>query len=268
MTRSIVEPSTRPGPDTAPRRAGRHRDHGHRRRPHLPLRLRQRPQPRPPTRRPRLGRTAGRTRGRPVRPRPAPRHAAPRPARRHTRTTPASPPTAHLRQPHHPRPQHRRPTPHRRLRQGRVRRRRPLLLIGWAEVGPSLLQAISTISRQSKETTHANVGGTDTDTDVTITNTDTAAATPTAITRHSEGPAGDAASSPVAIAPDDDLIDRARHEDARHWATHQRPISAEALRKNLRISTARSRTLVSIVRAERSGDRNATMVTAGQSPSE
>jgi hypothetical protein len=72
----------------------------------------------------------------------------------------------------------------------------------------------------------------------------------------------------VTIASDGDLIDQARREDARHWAAHQRPISAETLRKNLHISTARSRMLVSIVRAERSGDRNAAMVAAGQSPSE
>src|SRR6266511_2923519 len=35
----------------------------------------------------------------------------------------------------------------------------PLLLIGWAEVGAGLLQAISTISHQSKETIYANFRG-------------------------------------------------------------------------------------------------------------
>ena len=84
----------------------------------------------------------------------------------------------------------------------------------------------------------------------------------------SEGPDSDTSSRPTAIASDGDLIDRARCEDARHWATHRRPISAETLRKNLRIGAARSRMLVSIVRTERSSDQNADMVTAGQSPSE
>src|SRR6185295_12496673 len=44
-----------------------------------------------------------------------------------------------------------------------------------------------------------------------------------AMTEHSAGPASDAVSEPVAIASDEDLIDLARHEDAHHWATHQRP---------------------------------------------
>jgi hypothetical protein len=76
------------------------------------------------------------------------------------------------------------------------------------------------------------------------------------MTGSSEEPASGATSGPATVTSDDDLIDRARYEDARHWATHQRPISAETLRKNLHISAARSRMLVSIVRAERSGDPN------------
>ncbi|WP_020641478.1 hypothetical protein [Amycolatopsis balhimycina] len=135
----------------------------------------------------------------------------------------------------------------------------PLLLIGWAEVGPGLLQAISTISPQPKETTHAHSNGTDANTDAATTNT--------VAMRPSEGPASDTTSRPVAITPNGDLLDRARHEDTRHWTIHQRPISAETLRKNLRISATRSRMLVSIIRAERSDDRNAAVV-AGQSMSE
>ncbi|MGH3631665.1 MAG: hypothetical protein ACRDRL_30035 [Sciscionella sp.] len=136
----------------------------------------------------------------------------------------------------------------------------PLLLIGWAEVGPGLLQAITTISQPPKETIHAKSGRTDADTDLTSTNTVAAG--------YSEGPASDTTGRPVAIASDGDLIDRARREDAHHWVTHQRPISAETLRKNLHISAARSRMLVSIVRAERAEDRIPAMVAAGQSPAE
>ncbi len=121
----------------------------------------------------------------------------------------------------------------------------PLLLIGWAEVGPGLLQAISTISHPPKETIHANPSGTGADTDVTTTNT--------VATGRSEGPASDTTSGPVAIASDGDLIDRARREDARHWAEHQRPISADTLHKQLRICAARSRMLVSITRADHKG---------------
>lgn len=136
----------------------------------------------------------------------------------------------------------------------------PLLLIGWAEVGPGLLQAINTISNPPKETIYSNSSRADADTSLTSTNTVT--------TGRSESPASDTASRPVTVASDGDLMDRARREDAHHWVTHQRPISAETLRKNLHISAARSRTLVSIVRAERSADRNPAMAAAGQSSAE
>jgi hypothetical protein len=129
----------------------------------------------------------------------------------------------------------------------------PLLLIGWAEVGPGLLQAIS---RQTKETIYAKPPDTYVD-----SNGATA-------TRPSKGPASSTTNRPLTITSDDDLLDRARQEDARHWTTHQRPISAETLRRNMRISTARSRMLVSIIRAERSGDRTTHVATAAHSTSE
>jgi hypothetical protein len=141
----------------------------------------------------------------------------------------------------------------------------PLLLIGWTEVGPGLLQAISTISHSPKVTNQANRFDRRTGHDGATTNTNQAS---TVAARQSDGPGSDTASRPAAIASDHDLIDQARREDARHWLANQRPISAETLRKNLRISAARSRMLVTIVRAERAGDRNAAMAAAGQSPSE
>ncbi|HWF68271.1 MAG TPA: hypothetical protein VG187_01650 [Mycobacterium sp.] len=136
----------------------------------------------------------------------------------------------------------------------------PLLLIGWAEVGPGLLQAISTMTDPPREAIDAPASGIGADTDATSTNI--------VATGQHEGSSRDADSRLMAVASDGDLVNRARHEDARHWAAHQRPISAETLRKNLRISAARSRMLVSIVRAERSGDRNAAMAAVGHSPSE
>jgi hypothetical protein len=59
--------------------------------------------------------------------------------------------------------------------------------------------------------------------------------------------------APTSQVVNDDLINRARREDARHWAEHQRPISADTLRKRLRVGAARSRLLVSIIRADQSG---------------
>jgi hypothetical protein len=42
----------------------------------------------------------------------------------------------------------------------------------------------------------------------------------------------------VSFAIEDDLIERARQQDDCHWAEHQRPISADTLRKQLRIGAA------------------------------
>lgn len=42
-------------------------------------------------------------------------------------------------------------------------------------------------------------------------------------------------------------------EDAWHWETYQRPISAETLRKRLHVGAARSRTLVAMVRSTKTG---------------
>jgi hypothetical protein len=118
----------------------------------------------------------------------------------------------------------------------------PLLLIGWAEVGPVLLQAIASIRRQPSVETDsppADGGTVAAATDVVLA---------TRRPRNTEARAGDEAGRLVPVAAGGDLVERARQEDTRHWAAHQRPISAETLRKNLRIGAARSRMLVSIIR--------------------
>ncbi|WTE49212.1 DUF2637 domain-containing protein [Streptomyces sp. NBC_01622] len=51
----------------------------------------------------------------------------------------------------------------------------------------------------------------------------------------------------------DPLLERARQVDAQHQDRHQRPVSAESLRKELRIGADRSRQLVALVRASRNG---------------
>ncbi|MFI9382109.1 hypothetical protein [Kutzneria sp. NPDC052558] len=86
----------------------------------------------------------------------------------------------------------------------------PLLLIGWAEVGPAFLQALVS---------------------------DPAA------------PQSDPVSTDT--PPKNALLERARQEDAQHWAEHRRPISAETLRKRLGVGAERSRALVSLMRADR-----------------
>ncbi|MFD2414847.1 hypothetical protein [Amycolatopsis pigmentata] len=108
----------------------------------------------------------------------------------------------------------------------------PLLLMGWAEVGPGLLQAIATGTQRQGE-----LGG---------------SARPAPLLTVAKA-AGDVRSDrvPVLEKPgEDELLARARVEDARHWATCRRPISAETLRKRLHVSAARSRTLVALIRSE------------------
>lgn len=52
---------------------------------------------------------------------------------------------------------------------------------------------------------------------------------------------------------DDPLLPRARMVDVRHRELHQRPVSAETLRKELRIGARRSRQLAALVQGSRSG---------------
>ncbi|MFI7681030.1 MULTISPECIES: hypothetical protein [Pseudonocardiaceae] len=123
----------------------------------------------------------------------------------------------------------------------------PLLLIGWAEVGPGFLQAIGTtypaktvadgdsvtgaeaISVEAKESVAdpGRSGG------------DRRHAKPSKLDQRA--PRG---------RPWEVLLEQARQEDTAHRATHQRPISADALRVRLGIGATSARRLVKIVRAE------------------
>ncbi|MCC8245066.1 hypothetical protein [Saccharothrix luteola] len=94
----------------------------------------------------------------------------------------------------------------------------PLLLIGWAKVGPGLLRAVNGPAAGGRVDGVVEVVASD---DVVVS---------------------DAA---------DDLLHRARVEDVRHWESHRRPISAETLRRCLWIGARRARRLVEVVRSER-----------------
>jgi hypothetical protein len=123
-----------------------------------------------------------------------------------------------------------------------------LLLIGWAEVGPGLLQAMS---EAAKDRYAAGVRG----------------VPPQSSPAHAAVTAGGGEGSdggmklprqrrvgtsrPARVSEgSEDLLVRARAEDTRHWELHRRPISAEALRKRLRVGAARSRDLVAQMREE------------------
>lgn len=112
----------------------------------------------------------------------------------------------------------------------------PLLLIGWAEVGPGLLQAISTTG--------------------SLTMSDDVAQPPAQVFARpgdDGGHAGRATEEGRRTSGSDSsdvLLERARQEDAAHRARTQKPISADTLRMQLGVGSAKARRLVEIVRAE------------------
>jgi len=114
----------------------------------------------------------------------------------------------------------------------------PVLLIGWSEVGPGLLHAINTADDRPADM-------------VPFQASSGSLALPT-VSRPSERTTGRG-----------DLLQQARQEDAHHRAIHQRPISAEALRKRLRIGSHQSRNLVAIVRDEYTANSGAMSDSAG-----
>jgi hypothetical protein len=114
----------------------------------------------------------------------------------------------------------------------------PLLLIGWAEVGPDLLRALTNASQTNKATS-ADARRTE---------------SPFADEQTAVGQTAQAPSRQSSLPSSDmlghDLLEHAREADARHWEEHRRPISADTLRRKLRIGAARSRLLVAIIRAD------------------
>ncbi|WP_232235204.1 MULTISPECIES: hypothetical protein [Frankia] len=120
----------------------------------------------------------------------------------------------------------------------------PLLLIGWSEVGPGLLQAMRpTPSDGLPEGAPAGGGA-----------HGLVAAEPHA---QPERPATTemrpARTGPSQVgrkARDQDLLHRARAEDVLHWQQYQRPISAETLRKRLHVGTPTARKLVAQLRTD------------------
>jgi hypothetical protein len=120
----------------------------------------------------------------------------------------------------------------------------PLLLIGWAEVGPGFLQAVGVSSsvasnqdavcveqpgEQVRETSEVSSERRDSDREVSMR----------------EG----ARPTPQRRSPEE-LLQQARQEDAAHRAAHQKPISADTLRIRLGVGAAQARRLVKIVRSE------------------
>lgn len=123
----------------------------------------------------------------------------------------------------------------------------PLLLIGWAEVGPSFLQAIGAANPPQTATIHGGVGVKQ----QSVQTEELVVSGSAQIEAESKGSAPSELSRRVSRdRPLEVLLDQARQEDAAHRVAHQRPISADTLRVRLGIGATPARRLVKIVRAE------------------
>ncbi|MGH3948755.1 MAG: hypothetical protein ACRDSE_06505 [Pseudonocardiaceae bacterium] len=129
----------------------------------------------------------------------------------------------------------------------------PLLLIGWAEVGPDLLRALTTANLPA-ELTPDDVNPVEAPfADEPTATGQVASESARDETKPDDTSAARQSNRPASRMVDHDLLERAREEDARHWDAYRRPISADTLRKKLRIGAARSRLLVAIIRADSQG---------------
>jgi hypothetical protein len=110
----------------------------------------------------------------------------------------------------------------------------PLLLIGWAGAGPAVLGAMASEEDRERDFGQRLV--------------------PEVAGDEVDEPVEADRLKPAPLVPSD-LVDRARAENTRHWMEHRRPISAETLRRRLKIGATRSRALVAAVRMDGCVDR-------------
>ncbi|MET7995911.1 hypothetical protein ABZU76_33965 [Amycolatopsis sp. NPDC005232] len=118
----------------------------------------------------------------------------------------------------------------------------PLLLIGWSEVGPGLLQAIGHTNRLGVSHELAGSEATERASSVDLTQETQA--------QRDEGVPQQGAGQAVAARVPEALLAQARQEDAAHRMALQKPISADTLRARLGVGAVRARQLVKIVRSE------------------
>ncbi|ONH22294.1 hypothetical protein [Pseudofrankia asymbiotica] len=122
----------------------------------------------------------------------------------------------------------------------------PLLMIGWAEVGPDLIQATQT----TRASTPPPAPPATADPYSTVIDQP---AEPRQAPETKQTEARPDSQIPPRIEPgarEQDLLHRARAEDVLHWQHHQRPISAETLRKRLHIGATPARELVTQLRTD------------------
>ncbi|WP_250280990.1 MULTISPECIES: hypothetical protein [unclassified Frankia] len=127
----------------------------------------------------------------------------------------------------------------------------PLLLIGWAEVGPKLIQAMQgtgtgTGTTQTSFPTNLGPGF---HTGKKLPTTDQRDLASPCIP-HQQKMDQPSSRGHRRRASEQDLLHRARAEDALHWETHHRPISAETLRKHLHVGAPTARNIVTQLRTD------------------
>ncbi|WP_084131521.1 hypothetical protein [Parafrankia colletiae] len=122
------------------------------------------------------------------------------------------------------------------------------LLIGWSHIGPELLQALQLTGSSGERVPPSLLPRQLVD-----------------AARHAGQPDLLVAGHPIphsreatrvghhaqqGRASDKELLDRARVEDTLHWQAHRRPVSAETLRKRLRVGAGTARHLVAQLRTD------------------
>lgn len=117
----------------------------------------------------------------------------------------------------------------------------PVLLLGWAEVGPRLLRQIHTVHGTRKTGHSAAVGP------VGPVGLEAAPRSACAARDPVESDCAEAGHRPGRGA--DRLLEDALRIDVEHRRAHGRPIAADTLRRHLGISSARARSLVTAVRS-------------------
>ncbi|WIV57834.1 hypothetical protein [Amycolatopsis nalaikhensis] len=125
----------------------------------------------------------------------------------------------------------------------------PLLLIGWAEVGPGFLQAISASCVQTRDLEAPCIGRAHSEASI---DADEPVRPQVAAV---DQPPQSRRKGPQRRTPER-LLEQARQEDAAHRAAHQKPISADTLRVRLGIGATRARRLVKAVREEYQAQRD------------
>jgi hypothetical protein len=136
----------------------------------------------------------------------------------------------------------------------------PLLLIGWAEVGPWFLRQFRAAAVTSTRSTPGRTGRTEA---ATVAGADHARAAADGGRVQPSGtlrPAGTAATVPRAAAAqpgavgEQALVDRARELNAAHWQAHGRQISRDKLRAALGIGATRAERLLAALAADPAAD--------------